>query len=175
MATAGTLFVTGPCGAGKSAVGAAVAQLLAVRFIDADDLHSAANKAKMARGLPLDDTDRMPWLDAVATAAAAADAVVACSALCRRYRERLRVGVPDAFFVQLEVSRGELDRRVGERSHEFMPSSLLDSQLAILEPLEPDEPGVRLAADAPVADIATAVLRTLTAAPRGAGSRQSKA
>lgn len=169
------IVVTGVCGAGKTAVGAAVAERLGLPFIDADDLHSAANKAKMARGVPLDDADRTPWLDAVAGAAASGDIVVACSALRRLYRDRLRAGVPGAYFVQLDVSRLELERRVGERSHEFMPPSLLDSQLATLEPLAPDEPGVRVHADAPVADVATTVVRALGAAPQYPGSRDSGA
>ncbi len=156
------IVVSGASGAGKSAVGAAVAERLGWPFVDADDLHPAANKAKMARGIPLDDADRMPWLDAVAGAAATRNAVVACSALRRLHRDRLRAGVPGVFFVQLEVSRAELERRVRERSHEFMPPTLLSSQLATLEPLAPDEPGVRLAADVPVADVVTAVVGHLT-------------
>jgi len=153
------IVVTGVCGAGKSAVGAAVADRLGLPFIDADDLHPAANKAKMARGVPLDDADRMPWLDAVAGAAATGDAVIACSALRRLYRDRLRAGLPDVFFVQLDVSRAELERRVRERSHEFMPPTLLTSQLATLEPLAPDEPGVRLPGDAPLVEVGAAVVR----------------
>jgi gluconokinase len=166
------IVVTGVCGAGKSAVGAAVAGRLGLPFIDADDLHPTANKAQMARGVPLDDADRMPWLDAVAGAAATGDAVVACSALRRLHRDRLRAGLPDAFFVQLDVSRAELERRVRERSHEFMPPTLLSSQLATLEPLASDEPGLRLPADAELDDVVTAVVREL---PQYSGSRDSSA
>nr|WP_281283439.1 gluconokinase, GntK/IdnK-type [Modestobacter excelsi] len=160
-------MLSGVCGAGKSAVGAAVADRLGVPFIDADDLHPAANKAKMARGLPLDDADRSPWLDAVAGAAAAGASVVACSALRRRYRERLLEGVPNAFFVELDVSRAELERRVRQRSHEFMSPDLLDSQLATLQPLASDEPGLRVAADDPLTDVVRAVLDQLQAHERG--------
>ena len=167
------IVVTGVCGAGKSAVGAAVADRLGLAFVDADDLHPASNKAKMARGLPLDDADRMPWLDAVATAAAGGDAVVACSALRRRYRDRLLAGVPGAYFVQLDVSRAELERRLQERSHEFMPPSLLDSQLDTLEPLAPDEPGVRVPADTGLADVVTTVVTALSRVAQYAGSGRS--
>nr|WP_157488103.1 MULTISPECIES: gluconokinase, GntK/IdnK-type [unclassified Leifsonia] len=143
-----TVIVMGVSGSGKSAVGSALAAQLGRPFIDADDLHPASNIAKMAQGHPLDDDDRGPWLDAVGAAAIAAPGtVIACSALRRRYREKLLLAAPDAVFVELDVPRGELERRVRERSHEFMPSSLLDSQLATLESLEVDEPGFAVAVD----------------------------
>jgi gluconokinase len=164
------VVVSGVSGAGKSAIGAAVAQHLGLAFVDADDLHPAVNKAKMARGLPLDDVDRAPWLTAVTGAAARGDAVVACSALRRAHRDRLRAGAPGAFFVQLVVSRAELERRVRERSHEFMSPSLLDSQLATLEPLAPDEPGIRVPADTGLADVVKAVVAALSRVARYAGS-----
>ena len=152
------VFVMGVSGAGKSRIGSSVASQLGLPFIDADDLHPAANKAKMAEGRPLDDSDRWPWLDAVADAAAAAgEAVVACSALRRRYRERLLAGVAGAVFVQLDVSRAELEHRLTQRAHEFMPPALLDSQLATLEPLAPDENGVRIDADRTAEEVATTI------------------
>lgn len=143
-----TIIVMGVSGAGKSAVGAALAAHLGRPFVDADDLHPASNVAKMAEGHPLSDDDRWPWLDAVGAAAVASPGtVIACSALRRRYRERLLLAAPDAVFVELDVPREELERRVRVRSHEFMPSSLLDSQLATLESLESDEPGVAVVVD----------------------------
>lgn len=136
------VVVMGPSGSGKSAIGAALAAELGVRFVDADDLHPAANVAKMQSGIPLNDEDRMPWLDVVgATLADAPGLVVACSALARRYRDRIRTAAVDVRFVELSVSRDELDRRMRTRQH-FMPPALLDSQIATLEPLEPDEAGV---------------------------------
>ncbi|MCU4672366.1 gluconokinase [Microbacterium fluvii] len=135
----------GPSGSGKSAVGAALANRSGLRFIDADDLHPPENVAKMTAGVPLDDDDRMPWLDLVGAALAAHDdVVVACSALARRYRERILAVAHEAIFVELDVERAELERRMRARDH-FMPPALLDSQLAVWEHLAADEPGVRVA------------------------------
>lgn len=160
--TASRIVVMGPSGSGKSVVGAALAARLGVPFVDADDLHPAANVAKMAAGSPLDDADRMPWLDVVAghLRDAATGAVVACSALARRYRDRIRAGAPDAVFVELEVSREELARRMDAREH-FMPASLLASQLEALEPLQPDEKGVAVVNDRPAAEVAAGALAKL--------------
>lgn len=141
------VVVMGPSGSGKSLVGAAVAAALHVPFVDGDDLHSRANVAKMASGRPLDDADRGPWLDAVASTLRGGDAVVACSALRRAYRDRIRAQVPSALFVELVVPEVRLRTRVSRRDH-FMPAALLDSQLDTLEPLAADEAGVRVANDA---------------------------
>jgi len=135
------VVVMGASGSGKSLVGSLLAERLGVRFVDADDLHPAENVAKMAAGTPLDDADRMPWLDRVAAVLhEAEDGVVACSALARRYRDRIRAGAPGTVFVELVVSRDELERRMLRRTH-FMPPALLDSQLETLEHLSQDEPG----------------------------------
>lgn len=166
------IVVMGVSGAGKSYLGAALARRLGREFIDADDLHPAANKAKMAAGVPLDDADRWPWLDVVATTAAAhAPVVVACSALRRAYRDRLRAAVADIAFVELDVAPAELEARLAARRHEFMPASLLTSQLATLEPLGADERGIRLrdGSDAPIEvalDRAEQALAALADAPR---------
>ena len=148
------IVVMGPSGAGKSAVGAALAARLAVPFVDADDLHPPANVAKMAAGTSLDDEDRMPWLDLVGEALATAPGmVVACSALARRYRDRLRMAAVDVRFVELRVPRTELDRRMRAREH-FMPASLLESQLTMLEHLAADEPGVVVENTGSIAEVA---------------------
>lgn len=141
------IVVMGPSGSGKSLVGSMLAGRLGMRFVDADDLHPAANLAKMAAGTPLDDADRMPWLDRVATTLHEGDGiVVACSALARRYRDRIRSGAPGTAFVELVVSRDELERRMLRRTH-FMPAALLESQLETLEHLEPDERGFSVPGD----------------------------
>lgn len=152
----------GPSGSGKSAAGVEIARRLGVAFVDADDLHPPANVAKMAAGAPLDDEDRLPWLDAVAEAlrGEAGGAVVACSALARRYRERILTGAPDTVFVELRVPRSELARRMSGREH-FMPPSLLRSQLETLEHLEPDEPGVVVAGDPPLPEVVDAAVAAL--------------
>jgi carbohydrate kinase (thermoresistant glucokinase family) len=139
------IVVMGPSGCGKSTVGAALAEALGVPFVDGDDLHPLTNVEKMAAGIPLDDDDRMPWLRVVGEALRDADGiVVACSALRRRYRDAIRAEAPDAFFAELVVDRSTLAGRVQERVDHFMPASLLDSQLAALEPLAADERGVRV-------------------------------
>jgi carbohydrate kinase (thermoresistant glucokinase family) len=145
------LVVMGPSGVGKSVVGAGLAERLADRFpglafVDADDLHPAANVEKMRAGVPLDDADRLPWLRVVGTELAAGDAgrVVACSALRRRYRDVIRDACPDAAFIELVVPTDDLAERLGSRHGHFMPATLLASQLEALEPLGDDEAGVRI-------------------------------
>ena len=116
-----------------------MAAKMGLPFIDGDDLHPLANKQKMAAGIPLDDADRAPWLDAIAAALAGDPMVVACSALKRRYRDRLRNGAPDIQFIYLAGPSALLAQRLSLRAHEFMPPGLLESQLAILEPPGSDE------------------------------------
>ena len=142
------IVVMGPSGSGKSLVGAALAARLGMGFVDGDDLHPRANVSKMAAGTPLTDEDRAPWLDAVALVLARqAPVVVACSALRRAYRDRIRATASEAWFVELVVAQPELRERMSRRDH-FMPTALLDSQLATLEPLATDEAGMRVANDA---------------------------
>jgi gluconokinase len=140
------IVVMGVSGSGKSTVGAAIAQRLRVPFADADDLHPEANIAKMSRGEPLDDHDRYPWLETVGgwLAEHAEGGVMSCSALKRKYRDQLRHHAPGVEFVLLTGSREVIERRQAARPGHFMPASLLTSQLATLEPLEPDEGGVVL-------------------------------
>lgn len=150
---------------GKSSVASALADALVVPFVDADSLHPPANIAKMEQGRPLDDDDRAPWLDAVAARLAegrrAEGIVVACSALRRRYRDRLRAGEPAITFVHLTGSAELLTARAAARTGHFMPPTLLRSQLATLEPLGPDEAGVVIDVTASVAEIAETARRWL--------------
>lgn len=141
------VVVMGVSAAGKSSVGSALAVRLGVEFADADDLHSSANRAKMAAGIPLTDDDRGPWLDSVGRVLADASSgglVIACSALRRIYRDRIRQIAPDTFFVYLDGDPLLLAERASSRTGHFMPASLLASQLATLEPLAADELGVRI-------------------------------
>ena len=127
----------GVSGCGKTKVGKALARELGWRFIDADDLHPETNVAKMARGVPLTDEDRWPWLDRVVaemrrSSAAAEHAVVACSALKQAYRDRLAAG-GDVHVVYLKGDAATIAPRIAHRSGHFMPASLLPSQYAALE------------------------------------------
>ena len=136
----------GVSGCGKTTIGLMLAEHYGVSFLDADNLHSASNKMKMASGMPLDDIDRAPWLrkvgEAMADAVASSTApIVACSSLKRSWRDWLREAAPDAFFVHLSGSFDLLWERVSHRAHEFMPPMLLQSQFATLEPLQHDERG----------------------------------
>lgn len=154
----------GVSGVGKSTVGVAAARLAGVTFLDADDQHPAANRAKMAAGVALDDADRAPWLDAVADALRTeAPCIMACSALRRSYRDRLRHHAPFTRFVLLQLPRAELERRLSGRNGHFMPESLLDSQLATLEAPGDDEGVVVLDATRPIDELAAAVAAVLAA------------
>lgn len=156
------IVVMGVSGSGKSTVGAALAQRLGVPFADADDMHPAANIAKMAAGHPLDDDDRHPWLARIGVWLAdhSAGGVVSCSALKRIYRDQLRTHVADLEFLQLTGSRDVIARRQASRPGHFMPASLLASQFATLEPLEPDERGVVIDVDQSVDAIVEQYVRT---------------
>ena len=157
----------GVSGSGKTTVGTALAGRLGVEFADADDLHPAANVAKMSRGEPLTDEDRWPWLDAVAAwLAAHPDAVMSCSALRRRYRDRLRAA-GQVVFVHLDGPEPVVAERVGHRAGHYMPASLLRSQYQTLEPLRPDEPGVVLPLDQPVDRLVEAAAAWLQGQPAG--------
>ncbi|MGH7618571.1 MAG: gluconokinase [Gemmatimonadaceae bacterium] len=135
------IVVMGVAASGKTKTGTALAQALGWPFYDADDFHSAANKAKMHSGVPLTDDDRKPWLSTLRTLidgvlTRGETAVLACSALKAWYRDAL---VPQdtpsgaVRFVYLDVPRSTLEARLAERRH-FFPPSLLDSQLQTLEP-----------------------------------------
>lgn len=176
-----TLVVMGVSGVGKSSVAGAIVERTGWAFVEGDDLHPEANRAKMAGGTPLDDEDRWPWLRRIATwigeqEAAGRDAVVTCSALKRSYRDLLRDGHPSVRFVHLLAPRALLQQRVDNRRGHYMPPSLLDSQLATLEPLEPGEPGFGVDTDRPPADVAEEVLERIgrTDAPGAPSGRNTR-
>ncbi len=157
------IVVMGVTGCGKSTVGVALAERLDGPFGDADDFHSPENVARMAAGTPLTDADRVPWLHAIGAwlASQPDGAVASCSALKRSYRDILRESAPGVSFVHLHGDRETVRRRVSGRAGHFMPSSLVDSQFAALEPLDPAERGVVLDLDAPVEDLVEAAVRAL--------------
>jgi gluconokinase len=143
------VVVMGVSGSGKSTVGAALAQRLRVPFADADDFHPPENIAKMTAGQPLDDHDRHPWLEAIG--AWLADhpdgGVMSCSALKRKYRDQLRHHSSGVVFLLLQGTPEVIRQRQSSRAGHFMPSSLLNSQFATLEPLAPDERGAVIDVD----------------------------
>jgi carbohydrate kinase (thermoresistant glucokinase family) len=149
------LLVMGVSGSGKTTVGKALAEALGWPFEEGDDLHPPANVAKMKAGVPLTDEDRAPWLAAVARwiddqALRGEPGVITCSALKRAYRDRLRADRPHLWLVFLEGSRRVIAERLAQRHGHFMPASLLDSQLAALEPPGEDEPVIDVDIEAPL-------------------------
>ena len=131
------LIIAGVSGSGKTTIGTLLAERLGYEFADADAFHPPENISKMAAGIPLTDEDRAGWLDALGHHLASRDNVIlACSALKKIYRDRLRALAGDTKFIVLTAAAPMLQERMAERSH-FMPPSLLDSQLATLE-LGPD-------------------------------------
>ena len=140
----GLYVVMGVSGSGKSLIGAALARALGVEFVEGDDYHPPANVRRMASGIPLTDEDRAGWLRSLAgrireAKDAGTGLVISCSALKRSYRDVLRDGASDVRFVFLRGSRDLIAERVAGRRGHYMPSSLLDNQLATLQEPSPDE------------------------------------
>ena len=168
------LVVMGVSGCGKSSVGAALAGALGTGFVEGDALHPPHNVAQMAAGIPLTDEDRAGWLDSIGQRLAQAQAageglVVSCSALKRRYRDGLRAACPGLRFVYLHGPAALLRQRMAARSGHYMPPSLLDSQLATLEPPGADELAVILDITPPTdAVVATALAELRSPRPNPA-------
>ena len=163
--------VMGVAASGKTTIATRLAEHLEYAFADADDFHPAANVAKMARGEALTDADRAPWLRTLAAWIATQhearrSTVLACSALKRLYRDTLRTGAPLVCFIHLTAPREALRERIKGRIGHFVPPELLDSQLATLEPLQSDEPGITLDATALPDAIIARVLDHLGTAKR---------
>jgi gluconokinase len=164
------VVVMGVAGSGKSTVGPLLARALGGDFAEGDKFHPAANVAKMSNGVPLDDADRKPWLEAMASAIRFwsrqdRPTVLACSALKRSYRAILADGAPELRFVFLKGEQTVIAARMAQRRNHFMPPSLLDSQFAALE--EPDDAIVADIRQEPAAIIA-AVLPRLGVVPQSA-------
>lgn len=158
------LVVMGVSGSGKSTVAGIVAGRLSWDLAEGDDLHPAANVAKMSAGIALTDDDRWPWLDLVAAwirehTAVGRPGVITCSALRRRYRDRLRGD--HVVFVHLDGSRELIGRRLTARTDHFMPAGLLDSQLDTLEPLGEDENALVVKIGGTPAELATEIIARL--------------
>ncbi|MEO0912861.1 MAG: gluconokinase [Pseudomonadota bacterium] len=156
--------VMGVSGCGKTAIGTAFAAEIGGHFIDGDDLHPPENVAKMARGAPLTDADREPWLRRVAEALKEAEPpiVIGCSALRRIYRDWIRAGAGGPVtFLHLAGTREVIAERMGAREGHFMPLSLLDSQFATLEPPGPDEAAITVDIDQTPEAIVAALVSAL--------------
>ncbi|MCU1536354.1 MAG: gluconate kinase [Humibacillus sp.] len=141
------VIVMGVSGSGKSTIAKGLSTLTGWEFAEGDAFHSDANVEKMRSGQALTDDDRWPWLESIgdwisAKEAAGESAVVTCSALRRVYRDLLRRGRPHVRFLHIEAPSALIQDRMEHRPGHYMPPSLLPSQLATLEPLGADEPGV---------------------------------
>ncbi|WP_129573833.1 MULTISPECIES: gluconokinase [Sorangium] len=157
------VVVMGVSGAGKTTVGVRLARELGWAFLDADDLHPAANVEKMRSGKPLDDRDRAPWLAALSARIrqlldAGRDAVIACSALKAAYRAQLLVDPARMRLVHLTGDPALIAARLAARTDHFMPPGLLETQLAALEP---PEDAIRVDIGGTPEEIAAAVRRAL--------------
>jgi gluconokinase len=147
------VVVMGLSGVGKSTVANGIADALGWLLAEGDDFHPEGNRQKMAAGHPLTDEDRWPWLESIGAwmderLAASQSAVVTCSALKRSYRDLLRAGRPGVRFCELDAPADLIADRLDHRTGHYMPPSLLQSQLATLEPLANDEPGVHVSSAA---------------------------
>lgn len=153
---------------GKSTVARAVAERLDLEFVEGDDYHSPASIEKMAKGVPLTDEDRLPWLRELAALVELRDVegtstILTCSALRRSYRDILRGAASGhgLFFLHLHADFDVLLDRMGHREKHFMPSSLLQSQFDTLEPLEPDESGTVIDVAPPLDEVVAAAVRVI--------------
>ena len=158
----------GVSGCGKTTLGCELATALGVPFVEGDTLHPQANVAKMRAGIPLDDRDREPFLARVADALVAAGprgAVISCSALKRSYRDLIRARAGAVTFVWPRLERAALAARLKQRRDHYMPASLLDSQLAALEPPAEDEHAIVVDGAEPTAAQAAHALAALDSYP----------
>jgi len=163
------VIAMGVSATGKSTVAEALAEELNLEFIEGDDYHSTANLEKMAKGVPLTDLDRLPWLqtlaDLIQRESRGRSTVLTCSALRRSYRDILRGGHPghETFFLHLHADFDVLLDRTRRRDKHFMPPSLLRSQFDTLEPLDPDELGTVVDVTPPLDEVVAAAVLAVRA------------
>jgi gluconokinase len=165
-APATTVVVMGVSGSGKTTVAVDLARRLGWEFAEGDEHHPPANVEKMRAGIPLDDADRDPWLRELARwigehERADTSCVLTCSALKRSYRDLLREGNDSVWFAHVDVPEAVLAERLAARTGHYMPTSLLGSQLATLEPLDDDEPGLTVPGTGAPGDVVDAVVAAL--------------
>lgn len=157
------LVLMGVSGCGKTSVARALTQRLSWPYAEADDFHPQENKDKMAAGIALNDDDRWPWLESLrqwmsANAQAGRSTVVTCSALKKTYRDLLSQAEGNVFFVYLAGSQELIAERMRARTGHFMPTTLLPSQFATLEPLGAQENGITLDIQSSVNELAAQVI-----------------
>jgi gluconokinase len=166
MTSPTAVVVMGVSGSGKTTVAVELARRLGWEFAEGDDHHPAANVEKMRAGVPLDDADREPWLRGLADwiaerERAGTSCVLTCSALKRSYRDLLRRGNDSVLFAHVDVPEAVLAERLAQRTGHYMPPSLLTSQLATLEPLQDDEPGITVSGTGEPAAVVDAIVAAL--------------
>jgi gluconokinase len=162
------VVLMGVAGSGKSTIGTRLSKILGWQFRDADSFHPPANIEKMSRGVPLDDSDRRPWLAAIAAwidqqLAEGKSAIVSCSALKRAYRDQLIGARGGVQLVYLKGSRRLIGVRLQARKGHFMPASLLKSQFEVLEEPQPDENAIIIPVTLPPPRVAAAIIQRLGA------------
>ena len=160
------IVIMGVSGCGKTTVGTMLGERLGWRFADADTFHPSANVAKMRGGVALTDEDRGPWLDAIAAwideaRVSGQDGIVACSALRRRYRERIIGDRNEVRLVHLDGSYELIERRLAERARHYMPAALLRSQFDTLEKPDDDEDALVLSIEAAPEEIVARIVASL--------------
>ena len=153
-------IIMGVAGCGKTTIGSKLARSLGVLFLDADDFHPKANLKKMSSGTPLDDSDRIPWLELLREELQSnRDCVLACSALKQNYRSILEDTDRNTVFIMLEISEETARRRLLSRANHFMPETLIDSQF---DSLERPTDALVVDAEAPVNSILDVILRKIS-------------
>lgn len=157
-----TIVVMGVSGVGKTTVARGLSEALTAQYIEADDFHSIENVEAMRAGIPLTDEMRQPWLKAITAEIDVSHkarprelVILACSALKRTYRDILRTSNSDVIFVHLIGARNLIGARLAKRERHFMAPTLLDSQLATLEPLGLDENFVEIEVSKPLSEVLT--------------------
>ena len=164
------IVVMGVAGSGKTTVAKGIAVSMHWIFAEGDTFHPEANVEKMHSGIPLTDDDRWPWLRLIGNWMSEQEedgrsSVVTCSALRRVYRDLLREGRPNVRFCHITSPQATIADRLDHRAGHYMPPSLLPSQVATLEPLEPDEPGVTVSGDGTETEVLDRVLHALGLTP----------
>jgi len=164
------VVVMGVSGSGKTTVAKGIAVSMHWIFAEGDAFHPEANVEKMHSGVPLTDEDRWPWLRLIGEwmseqEQAGISSVVTCSALRRVYRDVLREGRPAVRFCHITSPESTIADRLEQRQGHYMPPSLLPSQIAILEPLELDEPGVTVSGEGTQTEVLTRALNALGLTP----------